>query len=1005
MKNNRLSKRARRLAFEPLEHRDLLSAVPATTSLPAAFTDLGSVDFRQVAPSVQTPGIWYRLTAKNTGTLTVIRGVQTPSQQSSASVAMYAQAGQSLVLTAQGMGRIDLPVVAGQTVFVYLPDVQTGETLWLAALVQMSGTTVTIRGTAGADTLFFRGGGNGSITVNQIDYTLPGGWTTLAIVGGNGGDSVVLETMAPNENISISPALTRILSGGRTITITQVAALDVRASSSAIAEIIDSPGNDQVSFAPNAASLDSPQFHASITGPSIIHAYARNGGIDSVTFYDSPQADQATYQGDIAILRGDTFYNRAKFFSNVTFVATTGEDTALLSGTSSTDILGGQLGDVTLQTSGVSVRAKGFWTTIVRSCGGVDVAEVNDSPSDDFVFSFPGDVALFNLDHTLRIQGFAYTHVYARNGGFDTAYFYDSPGDDTFIGRPDFSSMTTGPYFTRVKFFDGVYAYSRNGGSDVAWLYDSRGDDLLTVRPYYTRLEGAGYANRVETFSVVRALGGSGGNDRLEMYSSRGQDQITITPTLSDILFAETPTFVRATRFLRETYFMDKDDVVQGSAPRATITRDGPATVINAADYYDPTSPTLGFQRAIDALPEEGGTVILPAGTFTLRQGLVLRSNVTLRGSDAGTTLVRKTQTFAPLAATAQAGDLFVSVTSTSGFQVGDEIALLSRKEFDGQLYRIVGIEPGVLVLDRPIEHGIFRPEDSAEVTNLIPLVRAAGTAGQPVANVTIENLTINGNLDAKYTRWRSTPRGMVDFVYAVNSTVRNVTVTRSPTSGIVLQYGHDNLVENSTVIEARNIGIALGWETDAIVRGNLVRGTGYGMASTGWGEGIMANGGRDIRVENNIAEYNVGHGLHPAGDLTIGGLWINNISRYNQGNGFHYCFNNFGVWAVNNELYGNDRGVGGLGLGGEYADRFNVVQGNRIYNNYRGGIQINGGRDNYILGNTLGNNSQKAPGRFPEIILGEVWTTVIADNRITPAAGGPSVDTTYARLFNTIIV
>jgi parallel beta-helix repeat protein len=1004
MKNNRFSKRARRLVFEPLEHRDLLSVVPATTSLPAAVTDLGSVDFCQVAPAAQTPGMWYRLTAKNTGTLTVIRGLQTPTQQSAATVAIYAQAAQSLLLTAQGTGRIDLPVVAGQTVFVYLPDVQTGETLWLAALVQMGGTTITIRGTAGADTLVYRGGGNGSITVNQIDYTLPGGWTTLTIVGGNGGDSVLLETMAANENISISPALTRVLSAGRIITVTQVAELAVRASSSAVAEIIDSPGNDQVTFTPNAATFDSPQFRASVTGPSIIHAYARNGGVDSVTFYDSPGADQATYQGDIAILRGDTFYNRAKFFSRVTFVATTGEDTALLNGSSGTDTLGGQLGDVTLQTKGVSVRAKGFWTTIVRSCGGVDVAEVNDSPSDDFVFSFPGDVAVFNLNHTLRIQGFAYTHVYARNGGFDTAYFYDSPGDDTFVGRPDLSSMTTGPYFTRVKFFDGVYAYSRNGGSDVAWLYDSRGDDLLTVRPYYTRLEGPGYSNRVETFSVVRATGGSGGNDRLEMYSSRGQDQLTITPTLSDILFAETPTFVRATRFLQETYYLDKDDLVLGSAPRATIKRDGPTTVINAADYYDPTSPTLGFQRAINALPKEGGTVILPAGTFTLRQSLVLRSNVTLRGSDAGTTLVRKTQTFALLAATAQAGDQRLSVTSTSGFQVGDEIALVSRAEPDGQLYTIIAIEPGILVLDRPIQYGVFRPEDSAEVANLIPLVRAEGRPGQPVSNVVIENLTVNGNLNTKYTRWRAIPRGMVDLTYAVNSLVRNVTVTRSPTTGILLKYGRDNLVENSTVIEARNIGIALGWETDAIVRGNLVRGAGYGMASTGWGEGIMANGGRDLRVENNITEYNVGHGLHPAGDLTIGGLWINNISRYNQGNGFHYCFNNFGVWAVNNELYGNDRGVGGLGLGGEYADRFNVVQGNLIYNNQRGGIQVNGGRDNYILGNTLRNNSQKSPGKFAEILLGEVWSTVIVDNRITPAAGGLSIDTTYARLFNIII-
>jgi hypothetical protein len=61
------------------------------------------------------------------------------------------------------------------------------------------------------------------------------------------------------------------------------------------------------------------------------------------------------------------------------------------------------------------------------------------------------------------------------------------------------------------------------------------------------------------------------------------------------------------------------------------IERPGDEVVIYAADYLDPDSPTWGIQNAIDALPEEGGIVVIPEGTFTLRQGLVLRDGVTCR--------------------------------------------------------------------------------------------------------------------------------------------------------------------------------------------------------------------------------------------------------------------------------------------------------------------------------------------------------------------------------------
>ena len=55
----------------------------------------------------------------------------------------------------------------------------------------------------------------------------------------------------------------------------------------------------------------------------------------------------------------------------------------------------------------------------------------------------------------------------------------------------------------------------------------------------------------------------------------------------------------------------------------------------------NPASPTGGIQEAIDALPPNGGVVVLPPGTYLLRQAVVLHNHVTLRGAGGRTILTR----------------------------------------------------------------------------------------------------------------------------------------------------------------------------------------------------------------------------------------------------------------------------------------------------------------------------------------------------------------------------
>ncbi|MBM4033057.1 MAG: hypothetical protein FJ291_14920 [Planctomycetes bacterium] len=99
--------------------------------------------------------------------------------------------------------------------------------------------------------------------------------------------------------------------------------------------------------------------------------------------------------------------------------------------------------------------------------------------------------------------------------------------------------------------------------------------------------------------------------------------------------------------------------------------------VVSAADFARPDSPTAGLQEAIGALPKEGGVVSIPPGTYVLRQALVLRSHVTLRGAGSTTILTRGKQAHTKLAKPARKGETAIEVETTDGFRPGDEVALM----------------------------------------------------------------------------------------------------------------------------------------------------------------------------------------------------------------------------------------------------------------------------------------------------------------------------------------
>jgi len=88
---------------------------------------------------------------------------------------------------------------------------------------------------------------------------------------------------------------------------------------------------------------------------------------------------------------------------------------------------------------------------------------------------------------------------------------------------------------------------------------------------------------------------------------------------------------------------LGNNELLKGTPPKPVVPPAPPAMpqpVVEAKNSYDPAQPDGGFQAVIDKAAAKGGTVMLPAGVYLLKKGLVLPSNVTLSGAGMSTVLL-----------------------------------------------------------------------------------------------------------------------------------------------------------------------------------------------------------------------------------------------------------------------------------------------------------------------------------------------------------------------------
>jgi len=353
---------------------------------------------------------------------------------------------------------------------------------------------------------------------------------------------------------------------------------------------------------------------------------------------------------------------------------------------------------------------------------------------------------------------------------------------------------------------------------------------------------------------------------------------------------------------------------------------------LSVADFARPDSPTCGIQEAIDALPAEGGVVTIPPGAYRLRRSVALRNHVTLRGAGSTTILTRGKQAAARLTRDARKDEPGIEIDSTEGFQPGDEIGLMSDPMHGWYMAHCVvkEVQPKRLVFTEPIHSGHpvahFRVEEHAVAVNYFAFIRGSQMHfGEPVVDVAILDLCIDGNV-------KENPGPWTDFTLAA--------------------------------IHLANV-------SDALVRGVTIRGS--------VGDGIGVQGGRDNRVESCLVEHCRVHGLHPGTSLA-GAVFTNNVSRHNGGDGLYFCAEVTGIVVTGNLLHDNAaNGIGGLG---EADDRFNAVTNNICRRNGLWGIHAHHGSDNVIAGNVCLDNSQKQPCTCGGIGLADCARTLVSANR-----------------------
>lgn len=250
-----------------------------------------------------------------------------------------------------------------------------------------------------------------------------------------------------------------------------------------------------------------------------------------------------------------------------------------------------------------------------------------------------------------------------------------------------------------------------------------------------------------------------------------------------------------------EVYGRDPDFVVDAlvypKIPPKVITVGGPQ-----ADIPGFTSEDI--QRAVDALPPEGGTVKMDAGEYKIKAPVRLPSNVALKGSGPETVLKRIDGFHSRFIIDADFGELKLTVEDPSGFQRGMSVQITDSDNdncWDVSTATITDIVGNMLYIDKHLIRD-YDCEKNGMVTNA-----GSGVLVDGAENVYMSDFTIDGN-KAKNDRLDGCNGGGIAILKSKGVTVENVHVRDFNGEGITWQITENVTVRNCEISGCTNMGM-----------------------------------------------------------------------------------------------------------------------------------------------------------------------------------------------------
>jgi nitrous oxidase accessory protein NosD len=337
------------------------------------------------------------------------------------------------------------------------------------------------------------------------------------------------------------------------------------------------------------------------------------------------------------------------------------------------------------------------------------------------------------------------------------------------------------------------------------------------------------------------------------------------------------------------------------------------------------------IQMAVDALPAEGGTVKLGPGTYELKDGVRLRSNIKLIGSGPETILKRGMGYKSRLIDDADYAELKLMVEDASGFEPGMSVQILDGPQsgcWDVSAATITDIQDNVLYIDKYLIRD-YRADNDGWVSNA-----GSGVLVMEAENVLVSNLVIDGDKENN-EKMDGCNGGGVAILKSRYVTIENVHVKDFNGEGITWQITENVTVQNCEIEGSGNIGLHPG------------------------------TGSPRSKILNNNVHHN-----------TVDGMFI--------------CWRVHHSVVKNNQFHHNGR----HGICTGHKDSDVVFEDNHVFENGQDGVNLrqentrNSPHRNTFINNLIENNGQNGEG-YGFAVYSEPQDLVLKDNIIRDTGKG----------------